>query len=69
MVNGIASTLWGTTSAPNGNLEQAYQQALQKFGKVYTEVKAVDSELNALEMQLEKSGAPYTPGRLPDWKS
>jgi hypothetical protein len=68
MVNGIAAALWGTTSAPNGNLEQAYQQALQKFGKVYTEVKAVDSELNALEMQLEKSGAPYTPGRLPDWK-
>ena len=68
LINGIAYSLWNTTSGPNGNLEQAYMQVVQKFGAVHNEVKAVDSELKTLEMQLEQSGAPYTPGRLPDWK-
>jgi hypothetical protein len=68
MINGIAGSLWNTTSGVNGNLEQAYQHAAQKFAGVHTEVKAVDGELKALEQQLEKAGAPYTPGRLPDWK-
>jgi photosystem II stability/assembly factor-like uncharacterized protein len=68
LVNGIAYSLWNTSAAPNGNMEQAYQQAAQKFGTVHGGVKAVDAELKALEQQLEKSGAPYTPGRLPDWK-
>jgi hypothetical protein len=68
LINGIAGSLWNTTSGVNGNLEQAYQQAAQKFAGVHTEVKAVDGELKALEQQLEKAGAPYTPGRLPDWK-
>ena len=68
LINGIAGSLWNTTSGVNGNLEQAYQQVVQKFGALHTEVKAVDVELKALELQLEKAGAPYTPGRLPDWK-
>lgn len=68
LINGIAYSLWNTTSGPNGNLEQAYQQAAQKFGSVHAEVKAIDTALKALEQQLEKAGAPYTPGRLPDWK-
>ena len=68
MINGIAGSLWNTTSGVNGNLEQAYQHAAQKFAGVHTEVKAVDGDLKALEQQLEKAGAPYTPGRLPDWK-
>jgi hypothetical protein len=68
LVNGIAYSLWNTTSGPNGTLENAYQQASQKFGAVHTEVKAIDNELKTVEQQLEKAGAPYTPGRLPDWK-
>jgi hypothetical protein len=68
LINGIAGSLWNTTAAPTGTMENAYQQAVQKFGAVYTNVKGIDADLKALEQQLEKAGAPYTPGRLPDWK-
>ncbi len=68
LVNNIAYTLWNTTAGPNGTLENLYQQASQKFGAVHAEVKAIEAELKAVEQQLEKAGAPYTPGRLPDWK-
>jgi hypothetical protein len=30
--------------------------------------KLVESDMKALEKQLDAAGAPYTPGRLPDWK-
>ncbi|TAD86294.1 MAG: hypothetical protein EAY75_08790, partial [Bacteroidetes bacterium] len=68
LINGIAYSLWNTTAGPNGNLEQAYQQAATKFGPVHAAVKALAAELELVEQQLEKAGAPYTPGRLPDWK-
>jgi hypothetical protein len=68
LVNGIAYSLWNTTSGPYGTLENMYKQATEKFGGVHTEIKAIDAELRAVEQQLEKSGAPYTPGRLPEWK-
>jgi hypothetical protein len=69
LINGIAYSLWNTTSGPNGNARTGLSAGfVQKFGAVHAEVKAIDAELKALEQQLEKAGAPYTPGRLPDWK-
>ena len=30
--------------------------------------KLVETDIKALEKQLDAAGAPPTPGRLPDWK-
>jgi hypothetical protein len=30
--------------------------------------KLFDTDIKALEKQLDAAGAPPTPGRLPDWK-
>jgi hypothetical protein len=46
----------------------SYTEAAKEFGPVYNEVKSIAGEVQRIEMLLEKSGAPYTPGRLPEWK-
>jgi hypothetical protein len=33
-----------------------------------SELKSIDGEVKSLESKLEKYGAPYTPGRFPEWK-
>jgi hypothetical protein len=30
--------------------------------------KLIETDLKAIEKQLDAAGAPYTPGRLPEWK-
>jgi hypothetical protein len=33
------------------------------------DLKAVANDLDGLETRLEAEGAPWTPGRIPDWPS
>jgi len=33
-----------------------------------SKLKAIDVEVKQIETTLEKYGAPYTPGRFPEWK-
>jgi photosystem II stability/assembly factor-like uncharacterized protein len=63
----ITSSLWTTTSAPTGTFERAYQEAHSSFGEVLEHLLTIDARIRALEDELEKAGAPYTPGRLPVW--
>ncbi|HSN53898.1 MAG TPA: hypothetical protein VLT32_04470 [Candidatus Sulfomarinibacteraceae bacterium] len=63
----IVSSLWTTTSAPTGTYERAYREAHESFGDVLAELERVDGRIRALEDELERAGAPYTPGRLPAW--
>jgi hypothetical protein len=30
--------------------------------------RLIETDIKALEKHLDAAGAPYTPGRLPDWK-
>jgi photosystem II stability/assembly factor-like uncharacterized protein len=64
----IVGSLWVTTSAPTGTYERAYTEAHDAFGKVLADLKAVHERVRALEDQLERAGAPYTPGRMPVWE-
>jgi hypothetical protein len=67
-VGGILNGILSTTSAPTNTFITSYNEAAKEFGPVYNEVKSIAGEVQRIEMLLEKSGAPYTPGRLPDWK-
>jgi photosystem II stability/assembly factor-like uncharacterized protein len=67
-INYIIGSLWSTTAAPTQTQLDAYTIASKLFTPAYTSLKAVGEEIKKLEDLLEKSSAPYTPGRLPEWK-
>jgi photosystem II stability/assembly factor-like uncharacterized protein len=64
----IIGSLLSTTSGPTGTYERAYQEAHAAFGKVLADLRSVHEQTRAFEDQLERAGAPYTPGRLPAWE-
>jgi hypothetical protein len=67
-INYIIGSLWTTTAAPTQTQIDAYDIAAKQFTPAYTALKSVGEDIKKIEDQLEKSGAPYTPGRLPEWK-
>ncbi|MEO8087000.1 MAG: glycosyl hydrolase, partial [Bacteroidota bacterium] len=67
-IGAIEGTLWNATSAPTQTAAQSYDVAGKQFSGFLAELKAIDGELKNVEAVLEKNHAPYTPGRLPDWK-
>lgn len=69
-VNQIVRGLWGTTSAPTTTHRRNYEVAAAAFEGVVKGLRQlVETDLTALEAELEAAGAPWTPGRgVPDWK-
>lgn len=72
---GIASRIgrviegsWSATAAPTQTQRDAYRIAGEAFGQVLTSLRQAQADTAKLEAALEKAGAPWTPGRLPDWK-
>lgn len=60
---------YGSTSDPTTTMKNQLQIAGEEFETALAELKTVvNSDLKALEQKLEAAGAPYTPGRQPDWK-
>ncbi len=47
--------------------EASYDIAAEEFRGVLDDLKAIEAELRSLESELEDLGAPYTPGRVPEW--
>jgi len=64
----IVYNLWNNHAAPTKAMTDSYQVAGEELVPIQTELKAIATELTALEQELESAGAPWTPGRLPDWK-
>jgi photosystem II stability/assembly factor-like uncharacterized protein len=64
----ITSSLWITTSAPTTTYIQSYDAAAGQLDGLLSRLKSIDEEVKSLEADLEKYGAPYTPGRFPEWK-
>lgn len=65
----IVGGLWSTTVAPSETYLQSYQLALTEFNAVYKEIKSIDSAMTQLEQKLEMHAVPFTPGRLPEWRT
>jgi len=64
----ITAALWNTTAAPTTTFTKSYDDAANKFGDVLVFLKSIDDEIIQIEQILEEHGAPYTPGRFPQWK-
>ncbi|MDW7759197.1 MAG: glycosyl hydrolase [Acidobacteriota bacterium] len=65
----IAGEQYRSTSAPTQTQRDAFVIAEKEFKPVHDELKKILAEdVKAIEEGLDAVGAPYTPGRLPDWK-
>jgi len=66
-VDRIASSQWDTTTAPTETNKQDYEWAADAFATELARLKTLSAALDIFENQLEAAGAPWTPGRLPEW--
>ena len=65
----IAGEQGRSSSAPTKSQRDSYAIAEEEFAPVYEALKKILAEdVKAIEKKLDSIGAPYTPGRLPDWK-
>jgi hypothetical protein len=68
-VQAIVGSQWQVTSPPTQTQRDAYRHAGEAFEKVLADYRALaEKDLPALEAKLEAAGAPWTPGRIPQWK-
>ncbi|MHB8581336.1 MAG: VPS10 domain-containing protein [Ignavibacteriaceae bacterium] len=68
-VQGIIGDEWQSTSLPTQTDINSYKAAGELFAPLLSKLKAlVDIDLRNLESKMETVGAPWTPGRVPDWK-
>jgi hypothetical protein len=64
-----ASPVRGTTGHPTKTAAEQYQIASEELAVEIPKLrKLLETDIKALEKQLDAAGAPPTPGRLPDWK-
>jgi hypothetical protein len=67
-VDDIATCQWNTTSSPTQTQRNAYDWAGEAFAVELARLHRAADDLETLEARLEAAGAPWTPGRIPDWK-
>ncbi|MFY9555878.1 MAG: glycosyl hydrolase [Blastocatellia bacterium] len=68
-VGTIVSDQRMSTSAPTQTQKDHYAAAAQDFEQVLSRLRAlIEGDLAKLEKAMEAAGAPWTPGRIPEWK-
>jgi len=59
-----------STARPTQTQQNQYAAAAQDFEAVLTQLRQlIEVDLSRLEKQLEAAGAPWTPGRIPEWRN
>jgi chromosome segregation ATPase len=67
-VGSMEYTLWNVSAAPTQTFLKSYDIATSQFSAILVSIKEVDESIKKVEGILEENKAPYTPGRLPNWK-
>ena len=68
-MDNLISPHWQSTSAVTQVEKDAYKILVEEFKPVYDQIKNImEKSIPEIENELEKINAPYTPGRLPEWK-
>jgi hypothetical protein len=58
-----------STARPTQTSINQYSAAAQDFGSALGQLRQlIEVDLRDLERKMEAAGAPWTPGRVPDWK-
>jgi len=67
-VQQVVGNQWHVTSPPTQTQQDAYRHAGTEFTGLLLELRTlIKEDLTRLEEKLEAAGAPWTPGRVPDW--
>ena len=67
-LNELAFGTWQTTSAPTQTQLDNYNNATAEFDPLLSQIKTLlEVDVPNLEAEMEKYGAPWTPGRIPGW--
>jgi hypothetical protein len=56
---------WGSSAGPTATQKMNYEILMEELPVVLNQLKGIDDQLKSLETELDKLGAPYTPGRVP----
>jgi photosystem II stability/assembly factor-like uncharacterized protein len=68
-VGGIVGAQRLSTSRPTQTQMNQYNAAAQDFEQTLAQLRQlIEGDLARLEKQMEAAGAPWTPGRIPEWK-
>jgi photosystem II stability/assembly factor-like uncharacterized protein len=68
-LSAMVEAQWRSTSSVTKTQRMLFDILRQEFPPVRERIRKMQEvELPALEKELEAAGAPWTPGRLPDWK-
>ena len=68
-VQNVVYSSWTSTAEPTRTQRDAYEIAGEAFGRELARLRSfVEVDLAAVESELERAGAPWTPGRLPVWQ-
>ncbi len=64
----IVRGTWTQTGAPTATHRESYAVASALLGEFLPRLRAFLEDLRRLESDAETAGAPWTPGRVPEWK-
>lgn len=65
----ITAASWGNTSTPTQTQRDQYALLGEEFPPILDQLRQIaEVDLKALEAELDRIGAPWTPGRIPEWK-
>jgi len=68
-VNDVVGSQRMSTSRPTQTQMNQYAAAAQEFETALNQLRQlIEGDLARLEKQMEAAGAPWTPGRIPEWK-
>ena len=60
---------YSSTSEPTTTMKDQIKWAGEEYETLSAQLKQViETDIPAIEKKLEEAGAPYTPGRMPEWK-
>ena len=67
-LNELAWGTWQSTSTPTQTQKDIYQTATAEFEPLLSQIQTLlEVDLLNLEAEMERYGAPWTPGRVPGW--
>jgi photosystem II stability/assembly factor-like uncharacterized protein len=67
-VGRIVGDQWWVTSAPTQTQRDQFEFASEAFDAALDDLESILSDLEALEGRLDDAEAPWTPGRMPEWR-
>lgn len=67
-IQNIVWGMWSSTSEPTQTMVDNYAIVVEEIPQILKTLEKMDADMKMIEQELEKAGAPWTPGRIPTFK-